>query len=285
MPWLPELHTEAETIWWFEHIVLPEQQVWVAEVDGEIAGFAAVQGNMLEHLYISPEMQGKGVGSVLLKKAIEIADSPLRLWTFQRNIAARAFYKHRGFTSIEFTDGADNEEREPDVLYQLAVDRPILFVDIDGVLNPFGGQCPPGFEEHALFPQDDEPIRVNSSHSAWLLELSHSFDLVWATGWNAADRETLRTVLTLPAFRGAASMPPVPFEPAEKVKGVKEIAGERPCAWIDDVITPEAKKWAAQRIQPTLLIHTNSHEGLQRNHVDQLIRWFSAVSHGGLTTT
>jgi len=40
------------------------------------------------------------------------------------------------------------------------VRRPLRFVDIDGVLNPYGGACPDGFVERDLFPDDDEPVRV-----------------------------------------------------------------------------------------------------------------------------
>jgi hypothetical protein len=41
----------------------------------------------------------------------------LQLWTFASNLAARHFYEQRGFTATEQTDGADNEERAPDVHY------------------------------------------------------------------------------------------------------------------------------------------------------------------------
>jgi len=57
-----------------------------------------------------------GIGSLLLRCAKEEMDE-IRLWTFQRNAGARAFYQQHGFTAEEETDGADNEEREPDVLY------------------------------------------------------------------------------------------------------------------------------------------------------------------------
>jgi len=36
---------------------------------------------------------------------------------FQRNARARRFYEARGFRLIEETDGARNEEREPDARY------------------------------------------------------------------------------------------------------------------------------------------------------------------------
>jgi hypothetical protein len=41
----------------------------------------------------------------------------LHLWTFQRNAQARRFYEARGFALVEETDGAGNEEKEPDALY------------------------------------------------------------------------------------------------------------------------------------------------------------------------
>ena len=41
----------------------------------------------------------------------------VNLWTFQRNTGARRFYERNGFIAVELTDGASNEEREPDVRY------------------------------------------------------------------------------------------------------------------------------------------------------------------------
>lgn len=92
--------------------------MWVAEIEGEVCGFMSVLGDMLEQLYILPAYQGQGIGSELLGKAIEIADAPMRLWVFQRNEPARKFYEDRGFAPILFTDGVENEEKTPDVLYR-----------------------------------------------------------------------------------------------------------------------------------------------------------------------
>lgn len=119
MPWLLGIHSEVETEWWIENIVLTQQQVWVAESENEIVGVSAVFGDMLEQLYILPGHQGRGIGSALLTLAISSSDSPLRLWVFQRNKSARAFYERRGFAALEYTDGSGNEEREADVLYRL----------------------------------------------------------------------------------------------------------------------------------------------------------------------
>ena len=45
------------------------------------------------------------------------ASTALQLWTFRRNAPARRFYEARGFALIQQTDGARNEEKEPDALY------------------------------------------------------------------------------------------------------------------------------------------------------------------------
>ncbi len=81
-------------------------------------GFAALDGTVLDQLYVMPEEQGSGAGSALLEKVRELSPRELSLWTFHRNAPARAFYERRGFVAVEFTDGSGNEEREPDVRYE-----------------------------------------------------------------------------------------------------------------------------------------------------------------------
>lgn len=46
------------------------------------------------------------------------ANDTLRLWTFGKNVKARAFYERHGFRLIRTTNGSGNEEREPDALYE-----------------------------------------------------------------------------------------------------------------------------------------------------------------------
>ena len=53
----------------------------------------------------------------LLEQAKAGADE-LSLWTFQQNLRARLFYERHGFSVVTETDGADNEEKLPDVLYR-----------------------------------------------------------------------------------------------------------------------------------------------------------------------
>lgn len=56
------------------------------------------------------------MGRLLLERARRDVDT-LELWAFQRNEGACRFYEAHGFVAVRFTDGADNEEREPDVRF------------------------------------------------------------------------------------------------------------------------------------------------------------------------
>jgi GNAT superfamily N-acetyltransferase len=118
MPWLPVLHSPEEDAAFFTAQVA-EQQAWLA-VGEAIRGFAVVGDGWLHHLYVDPDHQGRGVGTALLGVAVDAGAR--RLWAFQRNTAARAFYEARGFVEVERTDGSGNEEREPDVLMALRSD-------------------------------------------------------------------------------------------------------------------------------------------------------------------
>ncbi len=81
-----------------------------------VVGIIAYTSNWINQLYVLPEMQGRGIGSTLLAVAQTDA-THLQLWTFQKNALARQFYEAKGFVSIKQTDGSENEEKEPDVLY------------------------------------------------------------------------------------------------------------------------------------------------------------------------
>lgn len=114
MPWLPAIHSPEEDVVFFSETVLPNEKVRLVEIQDSVAGFIAFRGEWLNHLYVHPEFWGQGFGSLLLEDA-KAASDQLQLWTFQRNAAARYFYKRHQFIEVERTDGAKNEERTPDV--------------------------------------------------------------------------------------------------------------------------------------------------------------------------
>jgi GNAT superfamily N-acetyltransferase len=116
LPFLPELHTPAEDLGFLTHEVLAKHEVWLTEEGGVIVGYIAFSPGWIDHLYVHPDHQGRGIGPRLLGKALEDS-AERRLWTFQKNLRARAFYEARGFVLERLTDGGDNEEKEPDALY------------------------------------------------------------------------------------------------------------------------------------------------------------------------
>jgi ribosomal protein S18 acetylase RimI-like enzyme len=118
LTYLPELHTERETRAWIDDAVLGECETWGSEENGRVVGYAALSRHMLEHLYVHPQAQGKGVGTELLTLAKRRRPAGFRLWVFQRNEGARRFYEGHGLRLVELTDGSANEEREPDALYE-----------------------------------------------------------------------------------------------------------------------------------------------------------------------
>jgi ribosomal protein S18 acetylase RimI-like enzyme len=115
MPYLPAIHTDDQVRAWIRDVVLPNTEVWVAVEGPAPIGFISIVGTALHHLYVAPCDQGRGVGSRLLTHAKERSPGRLGLYVFQRNAAARAFYRAHGFVEVAFGDGTGNEEREPDV--------------------------------------------------------------------------------------------------------------------------------------------------------------------------
>jgi putative acetyltransferase len=117
LPFVPRLHTPEEDAWWFSERLYVANQVWLAEAGDGPEGYIAFRSDFIEHLFIRPESQGARLGLALLEKAREGA-AELSLWTFQQNVRARRFYERHGFVLVTETDGRDNEEKLPDVLYR-----------------------------------------------------------------------------------------------------------------------------------------------------------------------
>jgi len=117
LTFLPELHTLEEDLAFVRDHLIALQRVTVAEVEGRLAGFMAETPGWVEHLYLEPDMRGLGVGSALLGAAMA-RQAELTLWVFAENWPARRFYERHSFVAVEFTEGARNESRLPDVRYE-----------------------------------------------------------------------------------------------------------------------------------------------------------------------
>jgi hypothetical protein len=156
------------------------------------------------------------------------------------------------------------------------VHKPLLFVDIDGVISLFG--FPPDRRPPGAWANVDGVVHLLSATArGHLLELSEHFELVWASGWEEKANEHLPVALELPG-----PLPYLTFAPADthghwKLAALEAHAGDRPLAWIDDAHDDACRAWAAARAAPTLLVATDPATGLTDAHVAQLTAW--AASH------
>jgi len=75
------------------------ESIWVAEVDGVIAGFMGLwmPGNFVHHLYIDKSYHRMGIGKALLHKASEVCQVPITLKCLIQNKKAFNFYSSLGF--------------------------------------------------------------------------------------------------------------------------------------------------------------------------------------------
>ena len=123
MPYAPSAHSEEDVRGWVRRVLLPTGGVTVAILNGEVVGVSAIANHdgcgWITQLYVLPPFVGQRIGSRLLERALAVLKPPIRLYTFQANVGARRFYERHGFRIIQLTDGKDNEERCPDVLFEL----------------------------------------------------------------------------------------------------------------------------------------------------------------------
>lgn len=117
LPCVKWAHDGPQVRSWIAEALIPAVGVHVAADDTALLGFIALQNDWVAQLYVHPAHWRRGIGTRLLDFAKSVKPDGLRLWCFQYNKPARAFYERHGFVASDFTDGHGNEEHEPDILY------------------------------------------------------------------------------------------------------------------------------------------------------------------------
>ena len=112
---VPFIHDVGGIEWFIVNILLPRGSSHVYVFDDEVVAWADIHDGWLDQLYCKRGFTGKGIGLELLNFAKSKEPNGLQLWTFQVNTGARAFYIREGFKEVEQTDGANCEEKQPDV--------------------------------------------------------------------------------------------------------------------------------------------------------------------------
>ena len=101
---------------YFRDHILKTDKVFVVESDERAVAFMAMREDFIDHLYIHPDFQNRGIGKMLLDYARELSPEHIWLYTLQINMNARAFYEKNGFTAEKF-GVSPLPESEPDVEY------------------------------------------------------------------------------------------------------------------------------------------------------------------------
>ncbi|MGN6557155.1 MAG: hypothetical protein ACTHLH_03985 [Solirubrobacterales bacterium] len=145
-------------------------------------------------------------------------------------------------------------------------------MDIDGVISLFGWEERPAHSQIQLV--DGVPHCISLLVGERLVRLSEHFELVWASGWED------KANFYLPSLLGLPELPHVSFDVEArsggahwKLAALEAYAGERAIAWIDDNFDASCYEWAERRREPTLLVPTEPHLGLEEGHVEALNAW------------
>ena len=77
--------------------MLPQAEVYVYEDDKMIQGFIGINDEYIEGIFVSDEMQSRGIGKILLDYIKDKKDR-LQLKVYQKNVRAMSFYQREGFT-------------------------------------------------------------------------------------------------------------------------------------------------------------------------------------------
>lgn len=170
--------------------------------------------------------------------------------------------------------------------------KPALLIDVDGVLCPFGGDCPDGYEKTPFADLDGWVYLCTDKER--LPRLQRSFDLFWATAWEHRANEFLLPYLgledPLPVIEFNPPMPNPEGVPIGKFSdytypwklpwiGQWAIDNPRPLVWIDDDCQGAAFTWAYKRTEagiPTEAEYIKPENGLTDRHIENLEAWAAA---------
>lgn len=181
-------------------------------------------------------------------------------------------------------------------------DKPVLFVDIDGVVSLFGFPSN-AVPARCVWHQVDGVIHLLSHEAAdHLLVLAGLYEIVWCSGWEDRANDHLPHLLGLgpyPHLRFGRRSAPVRSDTASrsnpaarsqtvaagdtaahrdttghwKLDAIATHAGGRPLAWIDDDVNDAAREWARRRAAPTIIVETEPATGLTADLAQRLRAW------------
>jgi hypothetical protein len=148
--------------------------------------------------------------------------------------------------------------------------RPLLLVDVDGVISLFG-------RGEDCLPALVDGIRhfLSRGAAAVLRRLAPRFECVWCTGWEDRAESYLPHLLALPGGWAHVALGERPVQCAHwKLAAIDaHVGADRALVWLDDDHDERCAVWAQTRRGETLLVTTDPAVGLTGVHEERIVRW------------
>ncbi len=177
----------------------------------------------------------------------------------------------------------------PDATVALRQILALLFLDVDGVLNPYAwdGPRPGTFADFSLHEARGFPLRLSPAMGARLARLP--VEICWATTWSDTIDRDVTPFVGLPAGLHVAARLPLEATAAltnwkfAQIRCIVE-QEQRPFVWLDDdaLDWPDAhgltpRQWAGALEIPNLLYAPDPRCGLTEHDLARIERWLNGL--------
>ncbi|MYU13740.1 hypothetical protein GTZ78_24385 [Streptomyces sp. SID8361] len=166
-----------------------------------------------------------------------------------------------------------------------ATDRPLLFLDVDGPLIPFGTSSShpqTAAADSSASPDQGNPLLIRLDPGLGSRLMALGCHLVWATTWMEAANEAVSPRIGLPRLPVMEWSAPCADEGPRglhwKTRHLVEWADGRPFIWVDDEISAMDRLWVdVSHPGPSLLHRVDPAKGLVDADFSTLADWLRSV--------